>query len=91
MIQTLQLTAEKECLALIADITYKNEASWFGEAERPLILPHLTAPSRRQEKTGGTLHLPVPPVYFCMNWRTRARSGQDFFPSGPAALPRGAF
>ena len=38
MIQTLQLTAEKECLALIADITYKNEASWFGEAERPLKL-----------------------------------------------------
>ena len=36
MRKDLKITVKREAIALIGDITYKNEAAWYGESERPL-------------------------------------------------------
>lgn len=36
MIKDLKVEVKREAIALIGDITYKNEEAWYGETERPL-------------------------------------------------------
>ena len=38
MIREISVPIERECIALLANLTYKNEKAWYGETERPLSM-----------------------------------------------------
>lgn len=50
MKKDLTVEAGRQAIALISDITYKNEDAWYGETERPLKMS-LLAPKHKERQT----------------------------------------
>ena len=60
MKKTIQVNIQQEAISLITDITYKMEAYWYGETERPLKMSILLP----KHKENHTTPLPLI-VWFC--------------------------
>lgn len=66
MEESLQVARQRETLALICDIAYKNEAAWYDQTEHPLRMSLLLPKYRERHQTpmplliwlcGGALHV----------------------------------
>ena len=51
MEESLQVARQRETLALICDIAYKNEAAWYDQTEHPLRMSLLLPKYRERHQT----------------------------------------
>ena len=52
MVKNLRVDLKRETIALIANVTYKNEKAWYGETERPLHMS-LLVPKHKENHSEG--------------------------------------